>query len=294
MTPPLTGPTRSAGIDAFERLSVVTDGMPASDDPFRALSEALEQRMIEWQSTAEDEQYVAQQMTLDRLTQDFILAIRSAAIAFTRHPESNNWLLHRFVDDVLESSIAIFALARQGVFNVGRRELRYLLEAVVKHVFVDQRFAESAPLEDRLAFLNESTKVPRSSVDPVDDLVIRMLAEPKLLKATAHSAFGNLSGYTHPSKRQLDEQLRRAERGEYSGFESSATLEAFNRLVAQSYDVILALVFEGIGPAFTGDLFINVFDVNPGWRFHKTKFVGEISRYFDYKAERQRGTSDSP
>jgi hypothetical protein len=94
--------------------------------------------MVEWQAAAEDEQYLAQQVALGRLMQDFILAIRSAAIAFTRYPESNRWLLHRFVDDLLESTIAIFVIARQGVFNVGRRELRYLLEAVVKHVFVDQ------------------------------------------------------------------------------------------------------------------------------------------------------------
>jgi hypothetical protein len=47
-------------------------------------------------------------------------------------------------------------------------------------------------------------------------------------------------------------------------------------------------VFEGIGPSFTGDLFIGVLDDLPRWRFRKTKFVGEISRFFDYKFERQQ------
>ena len=55
------------------------------------------------------------------------------------------------------------------------------------------------PLQDRLAFLNDTTKVPRSSVDPVDELTVRMLEEPADLKEAVRSAFGNLSGYTHLS-----------------------------------------------------------------------------------------------
>ena len=261
---------------------------PTFDDSFRPVSETLEQRMKEWQETPDGERYAAQQTTLDRITQDFILAVHAATTAFTRYPESNKWLFHRFIDDFLESAIAVLTLGRQGVFNVCRRELRYMLEAAVKHVFVDQAVAGATPLEERLAFLNDSRRVPRSSVDPVDHLTIRMLGDPASLRATVHSAFGNLSGYTHLSKRQLDERLRRAERGEYSGFESPATLEAFNRLLVQTYDVILALLFEGIGPAFTGDLFVGVFDDLPRWRFHKTKFVGAMSRFFDYKTERGR------
>lgn len=261
---------------------------PAPADAFRSMNEALDRRMHDWQEAARGEQYVAQQTVLDRITWDFILAVRAAAFAFTRYPESNKWLLHRFIDDFLESSIAILTLARQGVLNVGRRELRYLLEAAVKHVFVDQAVSGDTPLEDRLAFLNDRKKVPRSSVAPVDHLAIRMIADPACLKAAVRSAFGNLSGYTHISKGQLDERLRRAERGEYTGFEGAATLDAFNRLLVGTYDVILALVFEGIGPGFTGDLFIGVFDDQPEWRFHRTKFVREISRYFDYKAERTR------
>jgi hypothetical protein len=258
------------------------------------VSEALEQRMQEWQESAEGEQYVGQQKVLDRITQDFILAVRAATFAFSRYPESDKWLLHRFIDDFLESSVAILALGRQGVFNVGRREMRYLLEAAVKHVFVDQQVEGETPLDVRMMFLNDPRKVPRSSVDPVDRVKIRMLADPTSLRDAVHSAFGSLSSYTHLSTRQLDERLRRAERGEYIGFESAATLETFNRLLVQAYDVILALIFEGIGPSITGDLFITVFDDHPRWRFHRTKFVAEVSRYFDYKSERQRQAIEPP
>jgi hypothetical protein len=260
----------------------------ASVDAFRSMNEALGQRMNEWQEAARGEQYVAQQTVLERTTWDFILAVRAAAVAFTRYPESDKWLLHRFIDDFLESSIAILTLASQGVFNVGRREMRYMLEAVVKQVYVDQAVSGDTPLGDRLALLDDARKVPRSSVEPVDHVTIRMVPDPVRVRMAVRSAFGNLSGYTHLSTRQLNERFRRAERGEYIGFESAGTLEAFNRLLVSTYDVILALVFEGIGPAFTGDLFLGVFDEHPEWRFHRTPFVREISRYFDYKTERQR------
>ena len=259
----------------------------SSDDPFRAVAEELEQRVQAWSEAAADDRYVAQTKVLVRATQEFIFAVRAATLAFSRYPHANDWLLPRFVDDFLESSTAVMVLARDGVFNVGRRELRYLLEAAVKHVYVDQQLPGEASLQERLGFLNDTTKVPRSSVDPVDDLTLRLVGPPDELKSAVHSAFGNLSGYTHLSKRQLDERLQRAERGEFSGFESAATLDAFNRLLVQTYDVVLTLVFEGIGSSFTGELFVTLFDDEPRWRFHRTKFVSRVSQHFDYKAERQ-------
>lgn len=267
----------------------VEDATPAvtPDDPFRQSARELEQRIQAWSEAAADDRYAAQAKVLGRATQEFIYAVRAAIVAFSRYPSANEWLLPRFVDDILESSIAIMTLAREGVFNVGRRELRYLLEAVVKHVYVDQQLPGETALRERLEFLNDPTKVPRSSVAPVDDVVLRMVGPSEEFTAAVHSAFGHLSGYTHLSKRQLDERLQRAERGEFIGFESAETLDAFNRLLVQTYDVILALVFEGVGPSFTGDLFVQLLDDEQRWRFRRTKFVSRVSQHFDYKAERQ-------
>jgi hypothetical protein len=58
-------------------------------------------------------------------------------------------------------------------------------------------------------------------------------------------------------------------------------------LTSQTLDLVLALVFEGIGPSFSGDIIVGVFDENPRWKFHRTRFVGQVSRHFDYKVERQ-------
>jgi hypothetical protein len=211
----------------------------------------------------------------------------SSLIRIHAVPENGKWLLQNFMDDFLESALAISALAQYGVFNVGRRELRYLIEAAVKHVYVDQRLPGDTSLSDRLTYLGDTANVPRSSVSPIEKITIRMLKDPSTLAGAVNSAFGNLSGYTHISTKQLEERVRRASRGEFSGFEGAKTLDAFNRVLVQTYDILLALIFEGIGPAFTGDLFIHVFDDAPNWRFHKTAFVREMSRFFDYKHERK-------
>lgn len=262
-----------------------------AEDPLRgaliALAAQLEDRISAWELASGGDRYIAEARVLDRITSDFVDALRITNVAFTRYPDSANWLVQTFVDDFLESAISIRALATQGVFNVGRREMRYLVEAAVKHVFVDQQVSGAAKLSERLTLLNDTTRVPRSSVAPVDELIVRMVEDPGTLRGAVHSAFGALSGYTHLSKRQLDERLARAARGEFAGFESAATLEAFNKLLFQVYDIVLAIFFEGVGPAFTGELFIHVFDEEPRWRFHKGRLVGEISRHFDYKHERR-------
>jgi hypothetical protein len=257
------------------------------EDPFVQAAQAFAERLADCETVQAGDEYREQCTYMERLTTDFVLGVRSAALAFTRYPAGREWLLQASIDDLLESAISLVTLAGEGVFNVGRRELRYVLELVVKCVYCDQVLPADAPLRERIALAGDPAQVPRSSVDVVDRLTLRMIPDPLEFVHRFHGAFGALSGYTHVSKPQLEERLRRVERGEFIGFEGPATLRAFNALVAQTYDLVLALVFEGIGPAFTGDLFIQILDDEPSWKFHKGRYVGQISRYFDYKAERQ-------
>jgi hypothetical protein len=191
------------------------------------------------------------------------------------------------MDDLLQSAMAIFALGRQGVFNVGRRELRYMIESAVKAVYVDDSLPGSTPLSERITMAGDNSQVPRSSVEVVDRLPLRMLTDRDSFTSAVKSGFGKLSGYIHISKQQLEERVRLVERGEFIGFESPATLRAFNEVVKQTFDLVLVLVFEGIGPAFAGDLFVTVLDDRPDWKYHRGRFVKQVSTHFDYKAERQ-------
>jgi hypothetical protein len=103
--------------------------------------------------------------------------------------------LHNSTDDLLESVTAVPTLTREGIFNVARRELRYLLEATVKYVYVDQQLASDASVEDRVRFFADNRKVPRSTIRPIDDVTIRMLDDPEPLRNAVKQSFGAPSGY---------------------------------------------------------------------------------------------------
>jgi len=261
--------------------------MVAPEDAFETAARDRAERITAHDKVRDSADFIGEQARLQRLTKDFIEAIRAASFAFTRYPDSEKWLLQSSTDDLLESAVAIHALAEQGVFNAGRRELRYMLELVVKCVFVDQQLPGGTPLDDRVTFAKDTNRVPRSSVDVADQLVIRMLSDPELLANEVRGLFGSLSGYVHVSGTQFDERFVRAKRGELVGFESVKSLRAFNAALTNAYDILLVLIFEGIGPMFTGDLFIQLFDSDPKWKFHKTKYTAQVSSFFDYKTERR-------
>jgi hypothetical protein len=260
--------------------------MENSNDPFAKAAEDLQRRIAAHQETRDSKRYNDAHIHLQRLVQDFAVALRARWLAVTRHPDSSNWLLQNSVDDLLESGIGLPVLAREGIFNVARRELRYMLEATVKYVYVDQQLPGDASLEERVKFLGDKAKVPRSSVSPISDISLQMV-EPEPFRNAVRQSFASLSGYVHPSREAFEERLRRASRGEFSGFEGPRVLESFNRLASQTLDLVLALNFEGIGRTFSGDLFIQIFDDNANWKFHRTTFTAQVSRYFDYKVERQ-------
>ena len=261
-----------------------------SSDPLAHAAEALAAKIAGHEIARAGPDFQSAASYTANLVQDFVWAVRAASLHFTRYPDHGKWLIQASMDDLLQSAIAIFALGRDGIFNVGRRELRYMIESAVKAVYVDDSVDGSVSLAERIDMAGDNSRVPRSSVEVVDSLPLRMLNDHDRFTAAVRSAFGALSGYIHISKGQLAERVRLVERGEFIGFESAATLRAFNEVVKQVFDLILVLVFEGIGPSFTGDTFVGLFDRRPDWKYHKGRFVREVSAYFDYKTERQDRT----
>jgi hypothetical protein len=157
--------------------------------------------------------YQDAQTHLSRLLADFSLTLQLSAFYFIRYPHAGQWMQQANADDLLESVVAVPLLVEQGIFNSARRELRYLLEALVKFVYVDQQLPGEAPLQDRLAALADNAKVPRSSVEPVDWMTLRLVRDPGDFRAATKQAFNSLSGYVHPSRAQIESGFaaRRAE-----------------------------------------------------------------------------------
>lgn len=235
----------------------------------------------------EDERYKAARAQRERIIGDFAFTLKAIWVVATRDPTSERRLLHNASDELLESAVSIAVLAEQGIFNAPRRELRFMLEAAVKYVYVDQRAPAKATLRGRGRVLGDTRQVPRSTIDPIDGLDLSMLTDPAAFRGAARDAFGTLSGYVHPSRPALTQRLARVGRGEYSGFETGRTLESLNLVTLRCLDLILVLLFHGIGPSFTGDLFIHWLDEQEDWSFHRTRWVAEVSRHFNYKVERQ-------
>ena len=154
----------------------MSGGVPK--DPFARAAQEQARRIAEHAEVRKTKRYEDAQTHLRRLAQDFVVILRLSWVAFTRYPSSRYWLLQNATDDLLESAVALPGLCDKGIFNVARRELRYALEATTKYVYIDQQVRGDAPLEERLTLLADHSKVPRSSIAPVDQIRFRLLADP--------------------------------------------------------------------------------------------------------------------
>lgn len=234
------------------------------------------------------EPYQAELRDLAALTHGFVQTIHLAWVASTRDPSSKEWLFWRFIDDLLASAVGIARLVQDGVDRPARRELRFMLELVVRNLYVDTQFAaRGTPLGTRMAYLEHKL----GSDDVV--LLARMplslyVSDPEAFKQETRRLYGELSSFTHPTHEQLAHRLKEAERGVYVGFETAAELASFTGLLSRTYDILLVFVFEALGPSSTGDIYIQVLDDWPEWPFHATKYSPEVSQTFDGKLERER------
>lgn len=232
------------------------------------------------------EPFQAELRRLHSVTHGFVVTLRVAWLTGTRDPSFANSLLWRFTDDLLASAVGIELLVSEGIDTAARRELRFMLELVIRHLYVDTcAMTPGTPLETRLGFVEH--RLGNRDVELVSDLPLAFVTDKDTFRRTAQRLYGELSRYTHPSAEQLEVRLERAARGAYIGFETAADIEDFNDLLGRTYDVLVVLLCEGLGDQAAGDLIL-AFDAVDDWPFHRTPFVEQVSRSFDYKAERQR------
>src|SRR5690348_6524950 len=113
--------------------------MPTGDAERRAAAHA---------AVRASEPYQAQLRELAALTDGFLRATRLAWLASTRDPATRQWLFWRFTDDLVASAIGVADLIHEGVDRTARRELRFMLELVIRNLYVDTEFASrDTPLE---------------------------------------------------------------------------------------------------------------------------------------------------
>jgi hypothetical protein len=233
------------------------------------------------------EPFQTQLAVLGSLTHGFVVTLRTAWIASTRDPNGVNSLFWRFTDDLLASVVGIQLLVREGIDSLARRELRFMLELVIRHLYVDTCVAShTTPLATRLAYVEH--QLGKRDVELLTDIPFPLLADSNAFRQATRALYSELSRYVHPMHEQLARRLTQGERGVYIGFETADDLEEFNHLLRRSYDVLLVYLFEALGHASAGDLML-AFDDVKDWPFRQTAFVSSVSSTFDYKAERRSG-----
>lgn len=251
------------------------------------LEEMLTDKQDTWNKDVYNSQHYQQELKLIRdITNDFIYTLNSISLCSTRAGNIyDDFLTIKAIDDILQSVIAILSLVEHGIHNTIKRELRYLIEMMTKYVIVDYvKMGES--LTTKTQYLKDS--IPNSSIDVIDGYTPPLIGvKNDEFKAEVKDFFYKACVYVHPSKKQIDEQVKNYERGNTIGFESSKMLADMNKLIFRAYDMILVMLFHGFGDSMSGDLFIQLLDDNKKWKFHKSKYVKEYSKNFDYKHERK-------
>jgi len=227
---------------------------------------------------------------IQRITSDAIILLHIFLTYSTREGEfSHNSLTIRSTSDLGESIFAASHLVEQGLINPIKRELRYMIENLVKTLYVDQHAKKQKSLmllTERLTFLEKN--VNSSSIDIRKNLQLAALSldNEKQLVNEINNLYRDCCAYVHVSRKQIDERLSLAERGRSFGFETPEELRKIGRLMFRVYDVVLTLYLHS-NLITTGDIFIQILDEQPKWKFHKGKYISLVSKYFDYKFERQ-------
>lgn len=223
--------------------------------------------------------FVSQQKYLARFTSDFIMALRSISIYSTRAKDMyDNFLTIRAIDDLLQSVVQIQFMVENGIHNPVRRELRYLIEMMTKYLTVDyDQMGKSITIKTQYL----ADHIPNSSIDVIDRCSLPFsISQNKELRDEVTDLFKKACAYVHPSKKQIDEQLKNYDEGLYIGFETVKMIEDLNKVIFRVYDILLVMLFHGSGPSMTKDLFEALFNDKKDWKFHKGKYTRELAATF--------------
>ncbi|MGN4756415.1 hypothetical protein ACTFRK_11055 [Bacillus cereus group sp. MYBK227-2] len=178
--------------------------------------------------------------------------------------------------DLAGSVLSIDMVSREILLNASKRELRYMLEAVIKYAAVDQ-ICHGKTLEEKLDYLYK--EIPRSSINPINEL--KGLTD--LMIADTNDLYSLLSQFIHPSMKQIKEYKLQYENGKI-GFETHKEIDSFNRLLFRTFDIILYLLLKNMGYYVTKDVFYILKD-DPKWKFFNGKHVKTLPN--KYRSEIQ-------
>ncbi|VBB05617.1 Hypothetical protein LUCI_0827 [Lucifera butyrica] len=249
------------------------------------MEDSYKGKIAKHEELRQGQQYTQEKKFCDSILVDFIKTARGISICSIRGGGRENSLTFNLFDFFFESAVGISVMIKEGVLNPAKRELRYVLETSVKALLVDQTLTKQT-YHEKIAYLG--TSIPRSSIDCVDDINFFITDnQSKLLINDVKQLFGELSQYVHPSEEQIKEYILRCNEGASIGLETGKELKRMNAPF-RTYEIVLVLSLHALGFSQSGDMFINLFDDSPKWKFHKGRHMKAMSALYDYKAERRK------
>jgi hypothetical protein len=228
----------------------------------------------------------------DYICRSFLFGLSFIVQDTARDPSYiDNHLLSYTAQDFLQSTISLPLLIQQGIHNVCRRELRFILEMAIKLCSIQQQ-QYSSNISSKLDSFKSTLDSSKISVK--NQITLEMLTEEKreIFLQDVGRLYGETSNYVHLTTFQILERIRLVDQGYTSGKESPAEVEALNNLIARSLACSLVFLLHSVPSYVAGDLLVNDDGSSPSWIFAQSKYIALIDEYFDYKHERQANLTE--
>jgi hypothetical protein len=222
----------------------------------------------------------------------FIARAYLSGLAFIVHDTAgdpqyvSNHLLSRLAQDLLQSAVSISSLVREGLLNVARRELRFLVEASVK-IAVVQQASYVSTIAKKLETFDE--ELSSSSISIKKQIKLELLPEPyrSAFDEEIGRLYGLTSKYVHLTPTQIEQSIEAAKAGVTAGKERPADVDELNRLAERAMAASLVLLFHSVPSWVAGDWLVERDGSSITWHFMESRFLAGLDENFDYKHERK-------
>jgi hypothetical protein len=218
---------------------------------------------------------------------DYLLALRLIVGDSARDPNfAATHLLSYLSQDLIESALSIGFLAGSGSLSVPKRELRFVIESSIKISYVQQT-NHGSTVDDKLTQFDKELSSHKISMKK--DLTLWMLTNSlqEQFDEELGRLYGETSTFVHLTPAQIMQRIATVDAGRTVGFESSADVESFNKLISRGFAASLVLVFHSVGEYVAGDFFVEWDGSTIDSHFMGSRFIAAIDGWFDYKAERK-------
>jgi hypothetical protein len=222
-----------------------------------------------------------------RLINDFLFILSFVGRDAGRDPEWwDTHLLSYTAHDILESTFGILSLARDGLSNTCRRELRYLVELSIKVCYIEQHY-QQLPFAEKF----EAARRPLDSTN----IGIKKNLSLSLLPEAFRSDFceelgrlyGDASNWVHLSADQLSNRIDRTRRGVTAGREGLSEIDSLIGFSERCFAAIIVLILHSVPSWVAGDLLVREDGKTHLSQFEGSRYLAAIDEGFDYKHERQ-------